>query len=94
MIETANGHRAPHQLATLFSAVVGLRISADLAASAQQRRPHWMHAATVQSIRAMQPCSGVAEITATLNVGERVRAVALRAERRHGQWRCTRLQLG
>lgn len=94
MIETANGHRAPHQLSALFSAVVGMRVAADLAAAAHRQRPHWMYAATVHSVRAMQPCPGVAEVTATLGVGQRVRAVALRAERRHGQWRCTRLQLG
>jgi hypothetical protein len=42
----------------------------------------------------MQPCRGIAEISATVQVGSRVRALALRIERRHDRWRCTRIQLG
>ena len=45
-------------------------------------------------MRATQPADGVAEICATIQVGDRVRAVALRVEEHRDRWRCTRLQLG
>lgn len=93
VIETANGRRAPHHLGHMFSAAIAARISADLTARIGGR-PHWLHAAAVRSVRCMQPCRGVAEVAATLTVGSRVRAVAMRIERRHGAWRCTKLQLG
>jgi hypothetical protein len=94
VIETAKGHRAPHQLLDLFSAVVALRVGSDLAASARNRQPHWLHAATVRTVRASQPDQGIAEVAAALEVKDRVRAVAMRIERRDGRWRCTQLQLG
>jgi hypothetical protein len=45
-------------------------------------------------VRASEPSDGVAELCATVDVGGRVRALALRLEEQHGRWRCTRLQLG
>jgi hypothetical protein len=94
VIEMANGHRSPQQLGALFSAVLAHRIGTDLVAAGVRNRRHWLHAASIRSVRAMQPRAGIAEITATVDVGQRVRAVALRAERRDGRWSCTRLQLG
>jgi hypothetical protein len=48
----------------------------------------------VRSLRVTQPADQVAELSATLQCGPRVRAVALRLEVRHGRWRCTRLEMG
>ena len=93
IIETANGRRPPQQLGNMFTATIAARITADLTRR-RAGRPHWLHAASIRSVRAMQPRPGVAEVCATLTVAARVRAVAIRMERRHGQWRCTRLQLG
>jgi hypothetical protein len=45
-------------------------------------------------MRASEPVDNVAELSATVRVGERVRAVAMRLEVRHGRWCCTRLMLG
>ncbi|HLY33669.1 MAG TPA: Rv3235 family protein [Jatrophihabitantaceae bacterium] len=94
IIETAKGHRAPQQLLHLFSAVVAMRVGSDVATTGRGRKPHWLHAATVRTVRATQPCQGVAEVAAVLDVRGRVHAVAMRIERRDGQWRCTQLQLG
>ena len=93
IIETANGRRAPQQLGYMFTPAIAARLTADLTRR-RAGRPHWLHAASIRSVRAMQPCPGVAEVCATLAVGLRVRAIAIRMERRHGQWRCTRIQLG
>jgi hypothetical protein len=93
IIETANGRRPARQLGHMFTATIAARVLADLT-TRRGGRPHWLHAASIRSVRAMQPCPGVAEISATLTVASRVRAVALRVERRHDQWRCTRLHLG
>jgi hypothetical protein len=48
----------------------------------------------VGSVRASEPADGIAELSATLRHGPRVRAVAMRLEVRHGRWCCTRLMLG
>lgn len=93
LVETANGRRPPQQLSHMFTAAIAARITADLTRRLGGK-PHWLHAATVRTVRAMQPCAGVAEVSATLQVASRVRAVAIRMERRHDQWRCTRIQLG
>lgn len=93
IIETANGRRPPQQLGHMFTAAIAARIIADLTRRLGGK-PHWLHAASIRSVRAMQPCEGVAEVCATLSVASRVRAVAIRMERRHNRWRCTRIQLG
>jgi hypothetical protein len=94
IIETAAGRRPLPQLAALLSRSVAHGLGADFERAAQRRRPHWTHAAGVRTVRACQPADGVAEVCATLQVGHRVRAVAMRLEAHHGRWRCTRLQLG
>ena len=94
IIETAGGRRPLQQLATLLSHSVAHGLGTDFERAAQRRRPHWTHAATVRSVRACEPAEGVAELCATLQVGPRVRAVALRLEAHNSRWRCTKLQLG
>jgi uncharacterized protein DUF6459 len=94
IVETAAGRRPLPQLAALLSQSVAHGLGTDFERAAQRRRPHWTHAASIRTVRACQPADGVAELCATLQVGSRVRAVAMRLEARHGRWRCTRLQLG
>lgn len=94
IIETAGGRRPLAQLAALLSHSVAQGLGADFERAAQLRRPHWTHAATVRSMRACEPAEGVAELCATVQVGPRVRAVAMRLEAHHERWRCTKLQLG
>jgi Family of unknown function (DUF6459) len=94
IIETAGGRRPLQQLAALLSHSVAHGLGADFERAAQLRRPHWTHAATVRSVRACEPAEGVAELCATVQVGARVRAVALRLEAHDDRWRCTKLQLG
>jgi hypothetical protein len=94
MIETAGGRRPLRQLAALVSPSVARGLGGDFERAALHGRHHWLHRANVRSVRASQPGDGVVELAATLDVGDRVRAVALRLEVHHGRWRCVRLQLG
>jgi hypothetical protein len=66
----------------------------DFERAARRGRPHWMHCANVRTVRSSQPSENVAELSATVGVGERVRAIAMRLEVRHGRWCCTKLMLG
>lgn len=94
IIETAGGRRPLNQLGPLLSPSVanGLRADFELAGAAGHR--HWTHAATIRSVHASEPCDTIAELSATVQHGRRVRAVAMRLEIRHGRWRCVRLVLG
>jgi len=94
IIETASGRRPLQQLAPLLSRSVAQGLGADFERAAQRRRAHWTTAAAVRSVRACEPAEGVAELCATVQVGPRVRAIAMRLESHDGRWRCTRLQLG
>jgi hypothetical protein len=94
MVETAGGHRPVQQLAALLSPSVHRGICADFGPGLQSGAPHWLHCASVRSVRGTEPTEGVAEVCATIEVRGRVRAIALRLEEQHGRWRCTRLQLG
>jgi hypothetical protein len=94
IIETAGGRRPLNQLSPLLSPSVanGLRADFELAGTAGHR--HWTHAATIRSVHASEPSDNIAELSATVQHGRRVRAVAMRLEIRHGRWRCVRLVLG
>jgi hypothetical protein len=92
--ETAAGKRPLHQLSALLSPGVAHGLGADFERAAKSGAPHWTSTATVASVRASEPADGVAELSATVRHGKRVRAVAMRLEVRHGRWCCTRLMLG
>jgi hypothetical protein len=94
IIETAGGRRPLPQLTALLSQSVAAGLTADFERAAGAGHAHWTHAAQVRSVHASRPSDGVAELSATVQAGRRVRAIALRLEVRHGRWRCTRLQLG
>ncbi len=94
LIESAAGRRPLHQLSSMLSPAVNRGLGADFERAARSRSAHWLHRATVCSVRVCEPAEGVAELSATVDTGQRVRAVAMRLEERQGRWRCTRLQLG
>jgi hypothetical protein len=94
LIETAGGHRPLQQLASMVSPSVGRGLGADFERAARTGTRHWLHRATIRSLRVAEPAAGVAELCATVEAGQRVRAVAMRLEEHHDRWRCTRLQLG
>lgn len=94
IIETAMGRRPLQQLGALVSPSVAQGLRADFERYAALGRRHWIAAASVRSVRATEPADRVAELSATLMIDGRVRAVALRLEARQGRWLCTRLHLG
>jgi len=94
MIETADGRRPLHQLAALLSPSVCRGLAADFDRCTSAGTPHWLYRAAVRSVRVTEPTAGVAEVSATVETGRRVRAVAIRLEVHRERWRCTRLQLG
>lgn len=94
VVEAASGRRPLAQVAALLTPAVAAGLRAEFERAAGRRRLHWTGTASVRSVRATEPTEGIAELSATLNVGQRVRAVALRLEVRHGRWCCTRLVLG
>ena len=94
LVECADGRRPLQQLAAMLSLSVGRGLGADLEHAARVGDPHWLHRAGVRRVRACEPVEGVAELAATVEVGPRVRAVAMRLELHRGRWQCTRLQLG
>jgi len=91
IIETAAGRRPLNQLTSLLSPSVAAGLRGELEIASPR---HWTHAAAIRSIHAAEPADNVAEVSATLQHGRRVRAVAMRLEIRHGRWCCTRLVLG
>jgi hypothetical protein len=94
VIETAAGRRPLQQLQKMFSIGVAHGLRRDFERVTRVGNVHWIAGTSVRSVRAMRPVEGVAEVTATLQCGARIRAVALRLEERQGRWNCTRLQLG
>ena len=96
LLEVLSGHRPPQQLlrwsaADVYAdvqrrAVLGARLRGGRAAPGP--RPHVLR---------VLPCAldaGTVEVGAVVRCGERVRALALRVERRHERWRVTALEVG
>lgn len=94
IIEAAAGRRPLNQLAALLSAGVSHGLRSEFELAAVVGKPHWTHRAVIRSVRATEPADQVAELCATVRAGQRVRAIAMRLEVRHGRWCCTRLMLG
>lgn len=93
LIEASDGRRPLHQLSALLSMSIirGLRQDFEQPTG---RSTQWLGRGSVRSVIACRPADGVAELAATIETGNRIRAVALRLEERQGRWCCTRLQLG
>jgi Family of unknown function (DUF6459) len=84
VVEIWNGRRQPMQLARWSHRRVHQQIVA---------RPHILEK-TIVRIRKIyigQPIDGVAEVTATLRCGERIRALSLRFEGVDRRWLCTEM---
>ena len=94
LAESAAGRRPMQQLSGLLTPSVSYGLTQDFEKANRSRRRHWIAAARVSQVRASQPSEHAAEVSATVRVGNRVRAIALRIEEHRGGWRCTRLQLG
>lgn len=94
VIEAASGRRPLNQLTALVSASVAHGLRSDFELAGIHGKPHWTQYAQVRSVRASEPADNVAELSATVCARDRVHAVALRLEARHGRWCCTRLVLG
>jgi hypothetical protein len=94
LIETSAGRRPLAQLSGMLSQSVNRGLCDSFERAARQGAAHWLHRASVRSVRAAEPVDGVAEVCATVDIGRRVRALAFRLEECHGRWRCVRLQLG
>jgi hypothetical protein len=92
--ESAAGQRPLAQLSALLTPSVAQGLGRHVDFRCRDGRRHWLASARVRSVRSTQPADNVAEVSATLQCGPRVRAVALRLEVRHGRWRCTRLEIG
>jgi hypothetical protein len=95
-VEVAAGLRQPSQLSRWTTGPVRDALArrstlnqrrAAPAARAPQR-------AVVRSVRASSPAPGIAEASAVVSDGARLRAVALRLEAFEGRWRVTALQIG
>jgi hypothetical protein len=48
----------------------------------------------VDSVHVREPCAGVAEACAVVNLGPRCRAIAFRLERSGHRWHCTAVHIG
>ena len=94
LIESASGRRPLNQLSRLLSFPVLRGIGTDFERAAHAGKPHWLHRARVRSVRASEPDAGVAELSATIDTGTRVRAIAMRLEAKDERWCVVRLQLG
>ncbi|HEY2299383.1 MAG TPA: Rv3235 family protein [Jatrophihabitans sp.] len=94
IIEAAGGRRPVNQLTSLLSPAVAHGLRSELEHAERLKKPHWTHRAVVRSVRSSEPAEQVAELCATVRVGERVRAIAMRLEVRHSRWCCTKLVLG
>ena len=93
LLEVLAGERPASQVMRHVSlAVYSDLVAAPPRASRGRARP--ASAATVVSVRVMEPDDGVAEVTAVTRRGSRHRAVALRLEGQGGRWRCVALEVG
>lgn len=92
--EIAAGRRPVQQLGAMFAMPIAAALTGDFERCAARGRRHWTSRASVRTIRVGRTADTVAEVSATLHIGGRIRAAALRLEARDGRWRCTNLQLG
>lgn len=96
--EVLSGARGARQLSSWFTEDA----LAVLLGSTRRQRGRSRHSASVgagprvlvRSVRTCEPADGTCEISIHLRVGDRGRAVAMRAEGRDGRWICTMLQIG
>lgn len=88
IIEVLSGARPAAHLAPWSTAALQSDFQRT-ASSLATRQP-----SQVRSVRVSEPLPGVAEVSAVVSRGPRVRALALRMEHAAGRWQVTTLQLG
>jgi hypothetical protein len=93
-LEVAAGTRPGGQLARWATEEVCTALVRRGLLSAARAHTARVPRRTVVSSRASCPRPGVAEASAVITDGRRMRAVALRMESRQGRWRVTALQIG
>jgi hypothetical protein len=94
VVEAASGHRPLSQLSGMLSPTVAHDLRGDFERAAGTRQRHRLHSGTVRSVRVFLPSDTAAELSATVAIGDRVRAVAARLESHNGRWQCVRLDIG
>ncbi|MGH3744707.1 MAG: Rv3235 family protein, partial [Mycobacteriales bacterium] len=89
-LEIVVGERPARQVAGWVSprVLAGLEHRPAAQRTALGRRP------MLRSIRVTEPADAVAEVSAVVMLGERVRAVAMRLEGLDGRWTVTALHVG
>jgi hypothetical protein len=100
-VEVMEGHRPASQLVRLTTSEVyaDARRRGELAQRQRLAQPsrggirQAVVRALVRSVHVFEPAEGVAEVTAVVRRGSRVRALALRLEAVDTRWRCTALEL-
>jgi hypothetical protein len=91
--EVLAGVRSARQLDDLLAPDV-IRLLCRSAGRLSARPGSSHYRPIVHSVHVGEPCPGVAEACAVLNVGARKRAIALRLEANGRNWRCTVLHVG
>lgn len=85
LLEILAGRRTPSQLAARCHRVIFLRLT-SLAGTTEE-------IGRIRNIHQEEPLDGICESVITVRFGERVRALAIRAEGIDGRWLCTSLRL-
>ncbi len=93
LVEVMAGARPAPQLLRWTTPEVYAVVARRAAVSARRGLPATRRA-TVRSVRVCEPADGVAEASAVVLDGERVRALALRLVGLDGRWRIEALQIG
>ncbi|WP_432482154.1 Rv3235 family protein [Kineococcus esterisolvens] len=96
LLEVLSGHRPPQQLLRWSSADVYTDVQRRAVLSARLRGAAAGPGPRPRVLRVL-PCAlddGTVEVSAVVRAGDRVRALALRVERRHERWRVTALEVG
>lgn len=96
VVEVLGGVRPPTQLVRWLSNDVHAALTRRAALAARMRRgaTPTIRASVVRAVRVCLPADGVAEGSAVIVDGDRVRAVAIRLEGLDGRWRATALEVG
>lgn len=90
LLEVVVGERPVRQVAAWVSprVLAGLEHRSPAQRTSLGRRP------MLRSVRVTEPADAVAEVSAVVSLGDRVRAVALRLEGLDGRWTVTALHVG
>lgn len=93
LLEALAGLRPVAQLGVWAESEV-CRVVARRTAAANRCQDRRRTIGSLRSLHVSSPATGVAEVCAVVQFGDRVRALALRIEAGEAQWRCTDLRLG